>query len=153
MSEEETNQWAGRTKRHIWIVCGGIIMILALGSFSIGGLIYILCNYSEQIPPLAILVSLVAVVLTLSSVTHSLVGLIVANDNIFCSSGKPIEMARSLYESFFLQSQTFLAILVVGIISVLLITNTIKPSEGLPIVTGAVGFALGRQFNRNKKEE
>ena len=64
-------------------------------------------------------------------------------------------MAQSLYESFFLQSQFLLALVVTGLIVILLLSGTLKPSEGLPVLTGAVGFALGREFKKEKtkKEE
>jgi len=150
---EEPNQWSGRTARHITIaVVGCVLPVLLL----VGGLLfllYLLPKAGDELTPLTILFAVLTVLIALASIIYSIVGLIIANDNIFCASGKPIQMGKALYESGFLQSQTLLAILVVGVICVLMSAKLVQPSEGLPIITFATGFALGRQFRKSDDEK
>jgi hypothetical protein len=63
MAWKEDNQWAGRTKRHISLVIGAIIMLGFLGAVSIGSLIYLIANYKDIIDPIAVFIIIVAVIL------------------------------------------------------------------------------------------
>jgi hypothetical protein len=87
-------------------------------------------------------------VFSILTTTH---GLELANENIFKGSVDPKSMAYYLYQSFFLQSKTFITVLIITIISILLVIEVLKPSEGLPVITGAVGFLLGKEFTATNK--
>jgi small-conductance mechanosensitive channel len=147
---KQVNQWSGRTPRMIAIYAVTVILIFAIG----GGFLYLVLSLSkaerDPVPPIVILVAAVAVVVALASIVNTILGVLLSEASIFHGSGRPIEMTRSLYQSFFLQSQVLLAVLVVGIIVVLLVMKILTPAEGLPIITGATGFALGREFGEKR---
>ena len=66
--------------------------------------------------------------------------------NIFAGSGKPISMAKVVLGSTQMTAQILFGILVIGIVCVMLIENKIKSDAGLPIVSGIVGYLLGKSF-------
>ena len=144
-----------RTKRQIVAaitVCISLILLLVIPCF----FIYYMANqqaWKESIPPIAILIAIVAFIITVASCIITAMGFLFANDNIFPFSGNSVEMARTMYRSLFLQGQVLLAVLTVGVVAVLLATKIITPSEGLPIITGAVGFALGKEFGGQQIKE
>ncbi|MFH1093946.1 MAG: hypothetical protein V1739_07325 [Candidatus Omnitrophota bacterium] len=140
------DQWTGRSARQIALIICGCTTLCVFGIMTIWVLLHLLTNFSEQIPPLALLAVFIGLMLGLLSTSHFLVGLVIANDNIFCASGNPEAMTKALHKSFFLQGQIFLSILIVTTISVLMITKLVEVSQGLLIITGAVAFALGQNF-------
>ena len=153
MTNEQQNQWTGRTARHIALVVG--VCIICLTTLAMFGFVLLvlfkLCP--DRVLPIYLIIFSIIFTVGFMALIQTLIGLVIANDNIFCSSGIPQIMAQSLYESFFLQSQFLLALVVSAIVVVLLINGTLKPSEGLPVLTGAVGFALGRQFRKSDSEK
>jgi len=151
--KDEEDKLEGRTWRYIVVAILAFGLPIVLGAGFVWLLTVIPAGGNEPLPPLAVLIAGVAVVIALSSIVNTALGLLVANENIFPYSGEPVQMAHSLYQSFFLQSQTLLAILLLAVVSVLLVAKTIQPAEGLPIMTGATGFALGKGFTRDKGAE
>ncbi|MGA2401206.1 MAG: hypothetical protein ABSG91_05805 [Syntrophobacteraceae bacterium] len=141
-------EFIGRTTRHITVAIVAVLLPLLILIASASCLFYLWPLRSTELNPMAFLFAALTLLTALCSIVYSVISLIVANDNIFFCSGVPIPMSRSIYESSFLQSQTLLSILVVGIICVLMASKLIQPSEGLPVVTFATGFALGRQFQK-----
>ena len=148
---EQENQWTSRTYRLIAVAVAAVLLLCLLATVGVLFFLHLFSKATDQLTPLTILFAGVCFLIALASVVHSIVSLIIANDNIFCASGRPMEMAKSLYESGFLQSQTLLAILVVGVVCVLMSSKLVQPSEGLPILTFATGFALGRQFKNSHR--
>lgn len=73
--------------------------------------------------------------------------------SIFPGSGMPDRMAETLLKSIVLQSQPLIAILGIGVLSSLLLSKTVTPAEGLPIISGllsaVVGFAIGRHERKD----
>ena len=145
-----TDQWTGRSVRQIALIICGCITLCFFLAMTIWVLFHFIQNFSEQIPPLAFLVAFIGLMLSLLTTSHFLVGLVIANDNIFCASGNPEEMTKALHKSFFLQAQIFLSILIVTTISILMITKIVEVVQGLLIITGAVAFALGQNFVNRK---
>ncbi len=142
----EDNQWTGRTARQITAAIAGILLPLVLlvaGALLIG---YLSRKPESGLSALTMLFAGLTVLISLASIVYSIIALIIANDNIFPGSGDALGMGRALYQSGFLQSQTLLAVFVVGLICMLMSASLVKPSEGLPIITFATGFAFGRQF-------
>lgn len=136
--------------------CVFIAAVLLIGGL-IGMFIYcypiICCENSEN---LKYVIGFLSVFFMLTAIVASAIGLLIAHNHIFPGSGDPKSMANSLYQSLFLQSQTILAILLVAVITLLIVGKILTPSEGLPIITGATGFALGKTFigkETNNKEE
>lgn len=146
--QEKKPEFIGRTARHITVAIVGVLLPFIILIAGVVFIVYLWPMQNAELNPMTILFAALTILVALSSIVHSVISLIVANDNIFFCSGVPISMAKSLYESGFLQSQTLLSILVVGVICVLMASRLIKPSEGLPVITFATGFALGRQFQK-----
>lgn len=116
MENNNPNQYAGRTKRQVTlIICGAVVILTFL---IVSGLtIYNLSvTFKNDIPPLAGLVAFFGAILALSSITHSLFGLFIASDNIFNSSGEADSKANILHKNYYLQTQTFLSILIICIL-------------------------------------
>jgi hypothetical protein len=69
-----------------------------------------------------------------------------SNDSIFKGSGKPVSMAKIVLSSIHITAQIFFGILVIGILSVMIFEDKITSDAGLPVVSGIVGYLLGKSF-------
>lgn len=66
--------------------------------------------------------------------------------HIFEGSGKPISMAKIVLSSIQMTAQILFGILVIGIICIMILDGKITSDAGLPIVSGIVGYLLGKSF-------
>jgi hypothetical protein len=66
--------------------------------------------------------------------------------NIFRGSGKPISMAKVVLSSVHITAQILFGVLVIGIVSVMMLEGKITPDAGLPVISGIVGYLLGKSF-------
>lgn len=66
--------------------------------------------------------------------------------NIFQGSGKPISMAKIVLSSIHITAQILFGILVIGIISIMIVENKVESQAGLPIISGIIGYLLGKSF-------
>jgi len=70
----------------------------------------------------------------------------ISSKKIFLGSGKPISMAKMVLSSIQITSQILFGILIIGILSVMLIEGKITSDAGLPVISGIVGYLLGKSF-------
>jgi uncharacterized membrane protein YeaQ/YmgE (transglycosylase-associated protein family) len=66
--------------------------------------------------------------------------------SIFSGSGKPVSMAKIVLSSIHITAQILFGVLVIGIICVMIMEDKIKSEAGLPIISGIVGYLLGKSF-------
>lgn len=146
-----SNEWTGRTARQITLIVTGAFVICFVLFMSTMSTYYLIANFKSEFPLLAGMILYFGILLALISITHSLYGLFIASDNIFCASGEAEPKAKLLHKDYFLQTQTILSILIICIIAVLMIIKLVEVTPGLIITTGAATFALGQNYNYHKK--
>jgi uncharacterized membrane protein YeaQ/YmgE (transglycosylase-associated protein family) len=71
--------------------------------------------------------------------------------SIFTGSGKPIFMAKIVLSHTYIIIQIIFGILIAGIICIMIMEDKIKSEAGLPIVSGIVGYLLGKSFKTKFK--
>ena len=67
-------------------------------------------------------------------------------DKIFTGSGAPISMAKMVLSSIQITSQILFGILAISILCVMILEDKIKSEAGLPVISGIVGYLLGKSF-------
>ncbi len=147
MFEEE-----GRTMRHKFLAAFSGIMLCALGC---GGAItiyaFVAKNHVNSPHGFIIgIITMLVFLIIMAAVVHYAIGMMVANDNIFHSSSDSVKPI--FYESAFLQTQTLLAIFVVGVAFLFMASNTIQESTGVSIITLATAFALSKEYKKTSNE-
>ena len=70
----------------------------------------------------------------------------ISSKSIFPGSGSPVSMAKIVLSSIHLTAQILFGILVIGILCVMIMEGKIESNAGLPIVSGVVGYLLGKSF-------
>ena len=76
-----------------------------------------------------------------------------AGKTIFSGSGKPELMANTVSSIIKTLTQTYIAIVLIGIITILLFAKLITSAEGLPILTSLGGYVLGTTVTRIRAEK
>lgn len=94
----------------------------------------------------AVLILLVTEGIATASILFKAYGLTMGEKGIFHMSGDPPKMVEALYQSLFLESQTLILILLIGLMSVLLVVKAVDANVGVPVIGTAAGVGLGRQF-------
>lgn len=70
----------------------------------------------------------------------------VGKKSIFGGSGRPVSMAQTLLSSIQVIQQNLFGILALIILSLLIINEIITSDAGLPIISGIIGYLLGKTY-------
>ncbi|MFI5159098.1 MAG: hypothetical protein ACHQF4_09550 [Sphingobacteriales bacterium] len=67
-------------------------------------------------------------------------------EKVFTGSGAPISMAKMVLSSIQITSQILFGVLAIVVITILIIEDKIRSDAGLPVISGIVGYILGKSF-------